>query len=171
MNRIPRWLAILLVVGLLAALGGGAAFYFITKQPESFVTQKIIKPVVGFMSGFKKFENVDESKPDFTLSSVELQSAFATDEAQAKEMYQSKIVQVNGMISSITAASDTNLVLLLEVDGISNISCQMDPQFHSRMGGVAPGNNVVIKGICSGSKKDDLLGSQDVLMNRCVLVN
>ena len=171
MNRIPRWLAFLLGAGMLAAVIGGISFYSLTKQPDGFITQKMIKPLVGLISGIKKFEEVADAKPAFTLSANELQSAFAKDEAKAMEMYNSQIIQVNGSISRIAAPTDTNRVILLEVDGLSNISCQMDPRYNERLADVSPGSKVTVRGICNGSKMDDLLGSIDVLLNRCVLVN
>ncbi|HXH18199.1 MAG TPA: hypothetical protein VNJ07_03860 [Chitinophagales bacterium] len=168
MNRLPRWLNILLLLALLAAAVGAAVFYFVTRQPESVVTQKIIKPVVGLLSGFKQFENVDKATPAFTLTSADLHSAFAKDEAQARALYEGKVIQVSGTVASIASPTDTNRVVLLEVDGVSNVSCQMDPRFNERLKNVAPGNAVILKGICNGSKKDDMLGSIDVLMTRCV---
>jgi hypothetical protein len=160
----------LITVGLLAAIGGGLMLYFIAKQPDSFVTQKIIRPIVGFVSGFKKFEDVDHAKPAHILTATEIHAAFEGDEAKAKTEFEGKVVQVNGIISSIASPNDANRVILLEVDGNSNVSCQMDPQFIDRLIDIAVGDDVAIKGICSGSKKDDLLGSLDVLLNRSVLV-
>lgn len=169
MDRVPRCLAFLIAAALLAVAGGGMVFYFITKQPESFVTQQIIRPVAGILSGFKKFEDVNESAPAFTLAPAELQAAFANDEANAKETYEGKVLLVKGVISSIASPTDTNRVILLEVDGISNISCQMDSRFNNRLKDIAPGNTISIKGICIGSRKDDLLGSLDVLLTRCAV--
>ena len=154
MKTTFKWLKVLIAVGLLAIIGGGVMFYFITKQPDSFVTQKLIRPVVGFISGFQQFENVDEAKPAFTLTPGELQGAFAKDEAKARATYAGKIVEVKGTISSI-AQSDSNRVILLEVDGMSNISCQMDPQFNNRLKDISAGKVVSIKGICHSAKKDD----------------
>ncbi len=170
MERVPRWLFFMIAAGLLAVAGGGIAFYFITKQPESFVTQQIIRPVAGIISGFKKFEDVDESSPAFSLTPAELHAAFANDEANAKETYEGRILLVKGVISSIASPTDTNRVILLEVDGVSNISCQMDSRFNNRLKDIAPGITISIKGICIGSRKDDLLGSLDVLLTRCAAI-
>jgi len=170
MNRIPRWVVFLIIACIAFLAIGAITFYFITKQPESVVTQKIIKPVVGFLSGFKQFEDIDASAPAYTLTAAELQGDFAQNETDAKLKYEGKVVQVSGIISSIASHADTNHVILLEVDGISNISCQMDSRFNDRFRDISPGSNVSLKGICSGSKKDDLLGSLDVLLNRCVIV-
>ena len=173
MNNLPRWLKILTIAGLTAVLGGGIAFYCITRQPDSFVTQKIIRPVVSFMSGFKQFEDVAESKPAFSMTSKELHSAFEKDEANAGKMYNGKVIEVSGTISSIAAPTETNIVILLSIEDnpVSNVSCQMDAAFNDRLQKYAAGSQVAIKGICNGAKKDDLLGSLDVLLNRCVIVN
>ena len=65
-----------------------------------------------------------------------------------------------------------NIVILLSVDDpTSNISCQMDPTFNDRLKNLKNGGTITIKGICNGSKEDDLLGSLDVMLNRCIVVN
>jgi len=176
MKRIPKWLRILLFIGFLFALMGGIAGYLIAKHPKSAVTKTIVlpvvKPLVDFVSGFTKHANVDRSEPQFILSPDELQAAFGKNEAEAKTLYEGKIVQVSGTISSIESPTDTNIVILLAIenDPVSNVSCQMDAAFNTRINGLAAGNNVAIKGICNGVHKDDLLGSLDVLLNRCVAV-
>lgn len=170
MNRLPRWASSLLIIGLIGLMGAGFVFFFVTKMPDSFITQKIIRPVVGFVSGMKKFENVDAAKPEFSLEASGLYEDFMNDPAGAKNRYENKIVQVSGTVSGIAGQTDANRVILLEVDGVSNISCQMDPQFNDRLTSISAGDALIIKGICSGAKTDDLLGSLDVLMNRCVIV-
>lgn len=177
MKRIPKWLKILLAIGLVAAIGGAIAGYSIANHPDSAFTKSvvipIVKPLVDLVSGFEKHQNVDESKPAFTLTTSDLQGAFVKDEAAAKTTYEGKVVQVNGTVSSIASPTDTNVVVLLAIDGdaASNVSCQMDPAFNSRLNGIAAGSVISVKGICNGSKKDDLFGSTDVLLNRCVIVN
>lgn len=177
MKRLPKWLKFLLGMGLALAIAGAVAGYCIASHPDSAFTKRVVipmvKPIVDLVSGFEKHKNVDQSKPAFTLSPNELQGAFVKDEAAAKTTYEGKVVQVNGTISSIASPTDTNVVVLLTIEGdaASNVSCQMDPAFNSRMNGIAAGSVISVKGICNGSKKDDLFGSHDVLLNRCVIVN
>ncbi len=176
MKRIPTWLRALLILGFAAALIGGTAGYFITQQPKSAFTKSVVvpvvKPFVDFLSGLTEHKNIEQSAAQFVLTSDELHEAYGKNESEAKAQYEGKILQVNGIISSIASPTDTNIVVLLgiESDPMSNISCQMDAAFNDRLKGLAAGSTVSIKGICNGAKKDDLLGSMDVLLNRCVIV-
>lgn len=173
MKRLLRYLTVIAAIGLVAS---AVVFYFLTQQPESGFTKNVIvpvvKPLVAFVSGLSPHTNVDETKADFTLSTDDLQKPFKADEQEAAKIYIGKIVQAKGTISSIASPTDTNIVVLLAIDSdpMSNISCQMDPAFNDRLKGLTAGSSVSIKGICNGAKKDDLLGSLDVLLNRCVVV-
>lgn len=176
MKRISTWLTFLLIFGFVVILIGGVAGYFITQQPDSAFTKTVVvpvlKPFVDLLSGFSQHKNVEQSEAQFVLKPDELHEAYGKNESEAKAQYEGKIVQVNGIISSIASPTDTNIVVLLTIerDPMSNISCQMDPSFNERLEGLAAGSKVSIKGICNGAKKDDLLGSLDVLLNRCVIV-
>lgn len=173
MKRLLRYLTVIAAFGLVAS---AVVFYFLTQQPESAFTKNVlipvVKPLVGFVSGLKPHENVAEATPDSMLSTDSLQHFFKRDEPEAAKAYSGKILQVNGTISNIASPTDTNIVVLLAIDSdpMSNVSCQMDAAFNERLKGLAAGSKVSIKGICNGAKKDDLLGSLDVLLNRCVIV-
>ena len=173
MKRLLRYLTVIAAFGLVAS---AVVFYFLTQQPESSFTKNVIvplvKPIVGFVSGLKPHENVAGAEPDFIFPTDTLQYFFKANEQEATKNYNGKILQVSGTISNIASPTDTNIVVLLAIDSdpMSNISCQMDPAFNDRLKGLAAGSSVSIKGICNGAKKDDLLGSLDVLLNRCVIV-
>lgn len=176
MKRIPTWLTALLAVSFTALLAGGIAGYFLTQQPDSAFTKSVVVPVVkplsDFLSGFTTHQNIEQSEAQFILAADELHASFGKNETEAKAQFEGKIVQVNGVISSIASPTDTNIVVLLTIhnDPMSNISCQMDPAFNTRLKGLTTGSSVSIKGLCNGAKKDDLLGSLDILLNRCVIV-
>ncbi len=173
MKRLLRFVTVCAVFGLVAS---AVFFYFITQQPESNFTKSVIvplvKPIVGFVSGLSPHTNVDETKAEKLLTTDSLQQLFKENEQEATKSYNGKILQVSGTISNIASPTDTNIVVLLAIDSdpMSNISCQMDPAFNARMKGLSEGSIVSIKGICNGVKKDDLLGSTDVLLNRCVII-
>ncbi len=173
MKTTTKLVITVLAVGL---IGGGTVFYFMTQKPESNFTKNVIipvvKPIVDFASSFKKHTEVDKAKAAFALNPEELQGAFKNDETLASEKYLGKILEVAGSVASIASPTDTNIVLLLSIDkdAMSNVSCQMDSRFNDRIKGIGVGDSITIKGICNGVKKDDLLGSTDVILNRCVIV-
>lgn len=173
MKGLLRFLTIFAVLGLIAS---AVIFYFLTQQPDSAFTKRmivpVVKPFVGFISGLSPHTNVDASEAAYLFSPDSLQQFFIVNASEATEKYAGKIIQVSGIVSDIATPTDTNIVVLLAIanDPLSNISCQMDPAFNERLQGVSSTAVVTIKGICSGAKQDDLLGSTDVLLNRCVLV-
>ncbi|GIV34776.1 MAG: hypothetical protein KatS3mg031_2311 [Chitinophagales bacterium] len=165
----------IMVVGLLILITGGVVFFSITQWPESRFTRHVIiplvKPLVDLTSRFTQHKEVEKTSPAFILSASELQAEFLQGEELAKEKYIGKVVQVHGTIAKIASPADTTIVLLLAIDAdpLSNVSCQMDPRYNERVKDLNVGDMVSVKGICNGIKKDDLLGSTDVVLNRCVV--
>jgi hypothetical protein len=130
----------LFVVFFLAVAGIGVALYLFNMEP-------------------KDLKNVS---PDFTLTASDLQKAFEDNESEATAKYVKKVIEVNGIIESVSPGEDNVLNVTLKTGSdFSSIICTFpgttDPlRFTS-------GTQVKIRGECSGFL-------MDVLLNNCVLV-
>ena len=110
-----------------------------------------------------KHTDMAKAKPDFLISASALQKAFELDEIAASKKYINKILEVSGKITSVKPA-DKNVVsisLLTESD-ISSVICTFpaisDPAKFTN------GNEITLRGECSGFL-------MDVLMNNCAVIN
>lgn len=100
-------------------------------------------------------------KPDYTVTASEIQKQFENDEKTASEKYINKIVEVSGIVASVseTGSNQSNIALKTDND-MSSVICSVktDPT-----AGIKEGNKITIRGSCSGYL-------MDVLLNNCVIV-
>lgn len=133
---------LLLIVFLLALAGGAVGFY---------LYQKPTPTAAAFHT-------------DHSISASALFIDYETDEAAANERYLGKTLELTGTIREISIQEETGqATIYLEAGGIlGGVSCEMAAD--QQLAKAKPGEEVTIKGICSG-----LL--MDVVLNRCVIVN
>jgi hypothetical protein len=117
---------------------------------------------IGLYLYNKQDNNLQKEKPDFILSSNELQKAFEENETSSIERYVNKIIEVTGTIVSVTTGEGdiTNIALKTDSDQ-SLVICTLVSG--SEPIALAPGNFVRIRGECSGFL-------MDVLLNNCIII-
>jgi len=108
-------------------------------------------------------------KADYTLASSVLVSEFERNDSLASVKYMDKVIDVNGSVKEI-ARDEKGYITIVLGDSVqrSSVRCSLDSNHHSEANLVRQGGAVRIKGICSGFNKEELLGS-DVVLVRCVL--
>ncbi len=116
-----------------------------------------------------KVPSLTKINADISVSATDLVTAFENDSASANEKYPGKILSVNGIIKSIEEQSGT--VVLGDINQLTSVRCSMDSGFINKLLGLKEGEQVKIKGLCTGYIPDDSglgLGA-DVVLNRCIL--
>jgi hypothetical protein len=109
-----------------------------------------------------KHTDMAKAKPDFVLTATVLQKAFENDETAASKKYINKILEVTGIIASVKP-SGNNVISISLVTGsdFSSVNCTFtaisDPSKFK------PGDEIKLRGECSG-----LL--MDVLLNNCAVI-
>ena len=107
-------------------------------------------------------KNLQKAKPDFAITSIDLQKAFEDNETVSIVKYVNKIIEVTGTIESVKAGEGniTNVALKTGSE-LSLVICTLSPQ--SDPAALVSGNEVTIRGECSGFL-------MDVLLNDCVII-
>jgi len=109
-----------------------------------------------------KHTDMAKTKPDFILTASALQKEFEDNEASASARYINKILEVTGVVVSITPADSNNLNVSLKTGSeISSVICTFpviaDPsKFRT-------GDEITLRGECSGFL-------MDVLLNNCAII-
>jgi hypothetical protein len=115
----------------------------------------------GFYLYNKKTPSLENTKPDFTLTAQQLYSEFSENEKEALQLYEGKVIQVEGEILS-TSQSDSISNIILNADdalfGAVNCSFKKlnSATYQKR-------DKVTVKGRCQG-----YLNS--VVLNNCSIV-
>jgi hypothetical protein len=118
---------------------------------------------------YRTNEDLLQKSPDFSFSATELIAAFEKDTAASNRRYVDKVIAVSGNVKSIDGNGNPVVIALGETGQMSSIQCSMDSAHANTYNGVKEGDQLQIKGICTGGKTEDLFGT-DVILNRCVVI-
>lgn len=126
--------------------------------------------VVGLLGGWyayseynRKPKDLSELKADVEIDAAVLIGAYSNDENAANQLYLNKKLAVKGKIASIQKDDKELYTISLGTDvDISSVSCEMDLRHNEDAANLQVGNEVVMKGICTGYLTD-------VVLNMCVV--
>ena len=125
----------------------------------TFVIGGLITLIVGWYFYTMKVPGIDGVEADYNVTADELYNAFEQEEAKAMELYEGKVISVQGEIISIKDnEKGTNITLKAENAMIGGINCS----FNNAINEQSKGDIIRIKGRCQG-----LL--MDVILNNCVV--
>jgi hypothetical protein len=132
------WIA-LFAIFFIALAVIGAGIYFYTLKPK----------------------DLEKVKPDFVMTSVELQKLFEENESVASARFINKIIEVSGEISSVKPGENNTFNVALKTGNeLSSIICTFPGG--SPAGNLKQGSRITIRGECSGYL-------MDVLLNNCTV--
>jgi hypothetical protein len=123
--------------------------------------------VIGLAAGIylwnKPHKNMQRATADITLTAPELMAAFNEDETTANAKYLDKVVAVSGKVIEASTNGEATVVSLEAADDLGAISCELDRFSKQNRTTFTPGEQITLKGICSGK-------TIDVVLVQCVLV-
>ena len=110
-----------------------------------------------------KHKDTSKAKPDSVITASLLQKAFEDDEKAASTRYINKILEVTGTIASVKPAGNNVLsISLITGSNFSSVICTFpaiaDPS------NFRTGNEITLRGECSGFL-------MDVLLNNCAVID
>lgn len=113
----------------------------------------IIGASLGLYLFNKPLDSTTGMKPDFSMSTVELISAFETNEELANTKYLDKVISVKGSVTKVERNNDKVTVYLDADSPMSSVIFQLEDG-HSD---IKIGQEVTLKGICTGYLMDVVL--------------
>ena len=123
----------------------------------------------GYKQYTRKNTDLAYAKADVETTTTDLIKSFETNEKLANEKYLDKIIELTGEIKEINKDEKGYYTVVLgEENSMSSVRCSMDSAHQQNVLSVNQGDQVSVKGACTGFNADELLGS-DVILNRCVL--
>ena len=105
--------------------------------------------------------SLQNQKPDVEVSAQKLLEDYAADEKTANETYLGKVVQVSGKVTTIAEEEGKKKVNLDTGNPISAIICEVENG--KDIGAIKAGDEVKIKGLCSGYLSDVILVQANVV--------
>ena len=109
----------------------------------------------GLFMYFAPVQSLQNAKSDASLSSEELVLAYETDESAANQEYLNKVIEVSGKIKDIVVKEGVTTVELDANHIMSSVLVELEPGYD--ISTVRKGDNVVLKGVCTGYLMDVVL--------------
>jgi len=127
--------------------------------------------LLAFREFYRKPKDLTNLKPKFTVSAIDFIKEFGTDDKKADAKYLDKVIEVNGVVKEMKKDENGYYTIVLgDTSAMSSVICSMDSLHNDGLQNIARGNNLSIKGVCTGYNAEEFLGS-DVILNRAVINN
>ena len=134
---------ILILTSVIALITGVAFAYYLFNKPH---------------------QSVSNETPAFTLDATALVNEYDSNEKKANSKYLGKIIEVKGIISEKSKNSEGHIYVTLQGPDLAGIGCEFEPKAQAHLSNLKEGQEVRIKGICSGVL-------MDVVMVDCSIVS
>jgi hypothetical protein len=133
---------------------------------------------VGAWQAVKEYnrKNADLSKikADVKISAINLINEYEANDSLANRKYLGKVIELTGNVRKLEDDGSGNYTIVLGEQGsLSSVRCTMDTMYRNDAAAVPEGSSVTVRGLCSGFKKNELLGENlgsDVELNRSVVI-
>jgi uncharacterized protein YxeA len=126
----------------------------------------LIAAGIGAYLWNKPHRTADDEKPFATVTSSQLFTEFATDEATTWAKYKDKVIQISGEVESTSTDASGNTQIVLKTDTeMSTVSVTL--MVGATAPGVESGTMIDVKGICNGFL-NDIFG--EVQLNQGIVV-
>ena len=113
----------------------------------------LIAAGIGAYLWNKPHRTADDEKPFATVTSSQLFTEFATDEAASWVKYKDKVIQISGEVESISPDPSGNTQIVLKTDtDMSTVSVTL--MAGATAANVDSGTMIEVKGICNGFLND-----------------
>lgn len=124
--------------------------------------------------GYKEYNRTNEdlisSKSLFNIDAPSLIMAYEQDQAGFNKKFTDKIITVEGKVKQIDASENPVVISIGNSDEFSSVQCSMDSSHAEMYSGIKEGDRVLLKGIVTGGRTEEMFGT-DVVLNRCVIEN
>lgn len=123
----------------------------------------LVAGVTGYRMYNKPHKNMAEQPVKAALTAEELLASYSANAGAADAAFLGQVIEVTGrVVEQHTDESGIMTILLDTGDPMSNINCELDTVYSQQVTRYNPGDQVTIRGECSGM---DL----DIVLMRCII--
>ncbi len=137
----------------------------------------LIGPVIAFAAykmGEKfvmseTFTNTKDIKADYTVNATDLVREFTINDTAANNKYREKILIVNGKTTQVEKLSDSTTIIQFADSTGSYIAFSFEKEQYEEVKEIKTGDEVSLKGSCSGSIYSEILGTTAITFKRSTI--
>lgn len=119
---------------------------------------------IGLYLYNKPHKNMQRQKADFELEAAELYRAFEENETGANEKYLDKVIEVEGSIKEIVEENGKKSIILHSDSALGGVICELDDFSEHEPVELNEGDQIRLRGICTGML-------MDVVLVRCIVIS
>ncbi len=117
----------------------------------------------------EKHQTTDSVKTDFAITSDALLKEFLANDTTANNIYREKIVEVSGPVNAVDIAGDSTSTIKFADSTGSYIIFSVEKTELNKAKSIKAGDQVTVKGVCSGSIFSEILGTTSINFKRAVI--
>jgi len=117
----------------------------------------------------EKFADTFKRKSAYTVKALDFIKEFLQNDSLANKKYANKIITIIGIVSGIESADTTINIKFVDTTTGSYAIFAFQEQHLNEAKTLKAGDDVSIKGSCSGSIYSDILGTEVITFKRCAL--
>lgn len=129
-----------------------------------FVIIGLISLGIGYYLYNKRHQSILNEKPVFIIEASILVAEYDKSETVANKKFLGKVIEVRGVVSEKIKDKKGNISLTLQGPDLAGVGCEFEKAAIDDVAGIVEGQEVVIKGICTGVL-------MDVVLVDCVIAN
>ncbi len=130
----------------------------------------VLIPVIWYIFTLT-FDDTADLKPDYNVQALSLISEFEQNEKGANAKYVEKLVEVTGSVSAIEKADSTANIKMIDEASGSYLIFAFQPDQKNAINKLKTGQNVIIRGSCSGAVYSEILEVHTISFKRSIIVN
>ena len=114
----------------------------------------------------KPHPDYENLKADYSLSAGDLYQQFSADEKKAGQMYNGKVIEINGVFKAIEKNDSLAVIVFSFKEGVfgdEGIRCTFLSKFTGKVNQLTKNSDIKIKGYCSS------FNDIDVILDKCSL--
>jgi hypothetical protein len=132
----------------------------------AIVALGLVVGTITFLYVFRKpVDSVASQKADIVIQADSIVVAFETNENEANARFLDKVVEVKGTIAEITSDTSGYNIVIRNSDAVSGVSCLLGKEQAEKAKALKVGENIVLKGVCTGFLMDVVLNKGAVVEN------
>jgi hypothetical protein len=140
MNYYKKWI---IGLALLAIVAAGSTAYYMYNKPHADVAKMEVK---------------------HTLEASTLYESFESNEQKANKEYLNDVIKISGKLMQIEEKENENTTLILDAGGLmGGVKCELDTHSGHDLSKIEVGDQLSLKGICTGYL-------MDVILVRCIII-
>lgn len=117
----------------------------------------------------EEFDSTENLKADYILTARGLLQEFSANDSASNKKYLEKVLEVNGSTTAAKLAEDSTGTIRFEDSTGSYAIFSVEKSQYEKMRELKAGDEVSVKGVCSGSIFSEILGTTSITFKRSVI--